>query len=86
MSIYDFWIDGTGKAHKISEMDTDYIYNCLSQIERMGHTWRMCKVEELSDEDLSKLVQTGTKAWYVVNAQKYVDAFEIELAVREAIE
>lgn len=86
MSLYDFWIDGQGNAHRISQMDTQYIENCLSQIEKMGNMWRILSADNLKNDELSEMTKVGSKAWYLVNAQEYIDAFNIELAIRKGVE
>ena len=86
MDIYNYWVDNNGAGHRIEDMDDAYLYSCLKTVEKWKKTHRNYTVDDLDDEDLKEITKTGSKAWCVINAQKYIDAFEVELAAREATE
>lgn len=86
MSFYDYWIDGNGNVHRISDMSTEYIKNCLNQLDKMANSWRFCTEEQLSDEELKSIAKPGEKAWYIVNESRLRESLELELAVKEALE
>lgn len=82
-NIYDYWVDGEGKLHKISQMDTQYIHNCLDQLKKMLNRWRGIIPENLTDDELKKKDEVGQKAWFVLNGIPYIDAFCSELKKRK---
>ena len=86
MDIYEYWIDNNGVGHKIQDMDNAYLERCLTSVEKWQKTHRNYTADDLDEEDLKEITKTGSKAWCVINAQKYIDVLEVELAAREAIE
>mgnify|MGYP004679064975 CR=1 FL=1 len=81
-NIYDYWFDGNGDMHEISKMDTQYIQNCLGQLNKMLQSWRGIIPERLTDEELLGRDKVGQKAWFVFHGIPYIDAFLRELKKR----
>lgn len=80
--MYKYWFDSEGNAHKIEEMETSYISNCLRQLGKMLDSWRGIIPEQLSNEELKQKDKVGMKAWFVFNGISYIDAFNKELENR----
>lgn len=82
MDLYDVWIDGDGEIHRISDMDDSYIQNCLRQLYKWKSNWSEITLEELSTAEKKRVADTGMKAWFVINGQKYIDVLEREMQKR----
>lgn len=83
MDRYDYWIDGNGTVHKISEMDSNYIRNCLRQLEMVRGTWRGITPEDLNKKDLESSNKPLSKAWFAFDGEKYMEVLTEELENRE---
>lgn len=78
---YTLWEDADGKYHKITEMETRYIKNCIKCIIDSDYSIYTKEAAE-SDKD-DKIF--GPK-WCYEHAQNFLDAFERELNIRKRIQ
>lgn len=82
MDIFDYWFDGDGNIHKISDMDDNYIQNCIRQLEKMNDGWWDIDVSDLSRNELKDKDKVGSKAWFVLFGKKYLEVLKFELDCR----
>lgn len=78
--MHEYWIDGDGKKHLISEMKTKYIKNCIDQINNAVSFYAI-KNDSL-DEDSDNVLSSK---WCKENADFYLQLFKNELEIRRRI-
>ncbi|MBQ3523252.1 MAG: hypothetical protein IJA43_02225 [Clostridia bacterium] len=82
MNLYSTWINAEGKAILVSNMDSDYITNCIRQIKKCADAWRFDSFNDLKPNELKMVCEPLQKAWFVVNARPYLYSFMEELKAR----
>lgn len=81
---YEYWFDGDGNSHEIAKMDTQYIQNCLNQLNKWLDSWGGIIPEQLTAEELKDKDEVGKKAWFVFHGINYINAFGEEIDKRIA--
>lgn len=82
--IYEVWKDYAGKYHIISEMDTQHIRNCIKQIETSIRRYNVRPDEGWETKNDDEFTPLG-KEWSEKFANGFLDAFKIELNIRNRI-
>lgn len=80
--IYEVWKDAEGKYHEITEMDTEYIKNCIKQIESAIRCFDVKTNEGRETEDDGEF-NPFSKKWSKKFANGFLDAFKAELNNRK---
>ena len=82
--MYEYWIDGDGQKHLISEMKTQYIKNCISQINNAVLLYSTIKNDEDDSLDNDSDSVLSSK-WCRENADFYLQVFKNELEIRHRV-
>lgn len=83
--MFEYWFDSYGQAHEISKMDTEYICNCLRNLNKWLTLWRGVIPEQLTTEEMKDRNRVGMKAWFVFNGIQYIESFCAELERRKQL-
>lgn len=84
--MYDYWFDADGNPHEISKMDSEYISNCLNQLNKMLNAWHGIIPEQLTREEIKQKDTVGMKAWFVFHGNEYIGKLSEELKRRDELE
>lgn len=82
-TVFSTWRDADGNHHRIEEMSTKYINNCVEQIRRIAPEYGRCHESELTADEIREKQIPLRKAWFVFYGLRYLKSFRAELEKRD---
>lgn len=82
-TVLSTWRDADGNYHRIKEMPTQYINNCVEQIRRIVPEYARCSESELTADEMKENQIPLRKAWFVFYGLGYLKSFRAELEKRD---